>query len=95
MRKQKEGMRVQYAREIEAAQAQLGEREAALGYEHLQALQHLRDENEKGNQEVILKLYAPSHLHPQLYSRLRERKMHHCMNCRRGWSVRGKRTWRS
>lgn len=48
MQRQNEELRLQFAREIEAAQAQLGEREAQLGYEHIQALQQLRDENKQG-----------------------------------------------
>ena len=41
-------MRLQFAREIEAAQAQLGEREAQLGHSHLLALQQLKEENKQG-----------------------------------------------
>lgn len=52
LQRQKEELRLQYAREIEAAQAQLGENEAQLGYEHLQALQQLRDENKQGTCDV-------------------------------------------
>lgn len=49
--KEKQDMRVQFAREIEAAQAQLGQREVELGHQHLEALQQLREESEKGRKE--------------------------------------------
>lgn len=49
MRREKQDLRVQFAREIEAAQAQLGEKEVQMNYNHLKALQELRDKNEQGN----------------------------------------------
>lgn len=48
MRREKQDLRVQFAREIEAAQAQLGEKEVQMNYNHLKALQELRDKNEQG-----------------------------------------------
>ena len=48
MRREAQDMHIQYAREIEAAQAQLGERETQLMHEHLKTLQQLRDENKQG-----------------------------------------------
>lgn len=48
MRQQKDELRVQFAREIEAAHAQLGENETRLIYEHLITLQQLRDEKKQG-----------------------------------------------
>ncbi len=41
-------MRAQYAREIEAAHSQLGERETELGAEHIKVLQEQRDRHHKG-----------------------------------------------
>lgn len=49
MRREKQDLRVQFAREIEAAQAQLSEKESQLGYQHLTALEKLREENKQGN----------------------------------------------
>lgn len=48
MRREKQELRVQFAREIEAAQAQLGQKEVELGHQHLEALQLLKEESEKG-----------------------------------------------
>ena len=48
MRKEKQAMRLQFAREIEAAQAQLGEKESQLGYQHLETLQKLKEDSKKG-----------------------------------------------
>lgn len=43
-------MRLQFAREIEAAHAQLGEKESELGHQHLKAIQQLKAENEQGGE---------------------------------------------
>ncbi len=48
LRREKQELRVQYAREIEAAHAQLGLRESQMGNQHLKALQQLKDENAQG-----------------------------------------------
>ena len=52
MRREKQQLHAQFAREIEAAHAQLGHRETELGNEHLRALQQLKDEHTKGNHGI-------------------------------------------
>jgi hypothetical protein len=48
VQREKQNMRVQFAREIEAAQAQLGEREIELGHQHFEALEQLEEESKRG-----------------------------------------------
>lgn len=48
MAREKQDLHTQYAREIEAAHAQLGQRETELGTEHLRELQELRDQHQQG-----------------------------------------------
>lgn len=48
MRREKQELHTQFAREIEAAHAQLSQRETELGAEHLNSLQQLKDEHNKG-----------------------------------------------
>lgn len=48
MRREKQELHAQFAREIEAAHAQLSHRETELGNEHLRTLQQLKDEHTKG-----------------------------------------------
>ena len=48
LRREKQELHAQFAREIEAAHAQLNQREIQLGDEHLNTLQQLKDEHSKG-----------------------------------------------
>ena len=48
MRHEKQELHAQFAREIEAAHAQLGQQETQLASEHLRALQELRDQHKEG-----------------------------------------------
>ena len=48
LKREKQELHAQFAREIEAAHAQLSERESELGAEHLNTLQELRDNHSKG-----------------------------------------------
>ena len=48
LRREKQELHAQFAREIEAAHAQLSQRETELGAEHLSNLQQLKDEHNKG-----------------------------------------------
>lgn len=48
VRSEKQQIKLQYAQEIEAAQAQLGERESQLLSGRLEALQQLQKENQQG-----------------------------------------------
>lgn len=55
--REKRELRAQYAREIEAAHSQLGEKEAELGAKHVMALQDWQDRHKKGD------LYTSTHVH--------------------------------
>lgn len=48
LRREKQELHAQFAREIEAAHAQLSQRESELGAEHLSALQQLKDDHAHG-----------------------------------------------
>lgn len=48
VRKEKQELHAQFAREIEAAHAQLSQRESELGAKHLNALQQLKDDHAHG-----------------------------------------------
>ena len=45
LRREKQELHAQFAREIEAAHAQLSQRESELGAEHLSALQQLKEDH--------------------------------------------------
>lgn len=47
--REKRELRAQYAREIEAAQAELGEKHSSMGQEYLQKLQLLKEQHQLGN----------------------------------------------
>lgn len=49
MRREKQQLHAQFAREIEAAHAQLSHRETELGNKQSRALQQLKDEHIKGD----------------------------------------------
>ena len=49
LRSEKQLIKLQFAREIEAAQVQLGERESQFISEHLETLQQLQKEKQQGN----------------------------------------------
>ena len=48
MRREKQELHAQFAKEIEAAHAQLSQRETELGAEHVNTLVQLKDEHSKG-----------------------------------------------
>ena len=48
MRREKQEIRVQYAREIEAAQAQMSESEIQLKRQHLAAIRQLQEDSKQG-----------------------------------------------
>ena len=48
VRREKQELHAQFAKEIEAAHAQLSQRETELGAEHVNTLVQLKDEHSKG-----------------------------------------------
>jgi hypothetical protein len=62
VQKEKEDLSVQYAREIEAAQARLSTKEQELGSQHIQALQDLRQQLESLKVLIIYTILLSQHV---------------------------------
>ena len=67
VQKEKEDLSVQYAREIEAAQARLSTKEQELGSQHIQALQDLRQQLESLKVLIIYTILLSQHVNVHTY----------------------------
>lgn len=58
VRREKQELHAQFAKEIEAAHAQLSQREMELGTEHLHTLKQLREEHSEGKRDNRVIIYT-------------------------------------